>query len=63
MKMTANQERLDKVLERVDWAITKLRKIRRVATGGDEVQEYDFVELREIIDTLRHNCQMLGEGK
>ncbi len=57
------EDRKDTINERVEQAITKLRKIRRRALAGDQVQDYDFVELREIVSSLHHNTTQLNNGK
>jgi hypothetical protein len=51
------QDRIGRVNERVDWAITKLRSIRRLVSKGNPIGGYHFDELREIIDSLRHNIE------
>ncbi len=53
-------ETIDKVNERVDWAIQKLQTIRRMVSKGGPTAEYHFTELREIVDSLRHHTEKLG---
>lgn len=61
--MISTEERKGKVVELVDAAITKLRLIRKRAVAGDQVPEYHFEGLREIVESLRHNTEMLNSGK
>ncbi len=55
-----NKARITVVNARADEAIQKLRNIKKLASLGGPIAHYHIEELREIIDSLRHNCNQLN---
>ncbi len=60
--------RVEVINERIEQAIQKLRTIRRLASkGGPLIAAHHHTELREILDSLRHHCDLvtvpLDDGK
>lgn len=54
----SEQERKKMIVELADHAKKKLGTIRRMAVMGGPVQNYHFLELSEILTSLRHHTEM-----
>jgi hypothetical protein len=51
------------ISELVDEGIQKLRKVRRTAIKDGKVPTETIQEFKEVIESLRHNCEMLVDDE
>lgn len=61
--VVANEERTIAVFERAEAAIKLLRIIRNRVQKGKCIDPSEFMELDEIISSLRHNCEMYNQER
>lgn len=57
------EERKVVVFEQVDEAITALRLIRSRVQKGLHIDPSDFLALKEMMESLRHSCEMHNEER